>query len=173
MTKEIAMRLKLGLLTLAIALVVVAGIATGIWLWADGQAMAETGAQSAAVEKSDVPKAQIAKADDDDEEEAEDGDDDDGDDEEEGDDEGKEDENEVTVTLDQVPAPVRDAIRAEAGDNPIKEIEAETKNGQTIYEAEWVASGKEVELKLSADGKIIEKKVEDADDDDDEEEESD
>jgi len=167
------MRLKLGLLTLAITLVVVAGVAAGIWLWAGGQAMAETGAPGAAVEKSDVPKAHVAKADDDDEEEAADDDDDDGDDEEEGDDEDKEDENEVTVTIDQVPAPVRDTIRAEAGDNPIKEIEAETKNGQTIYEAEWVAGGKEVELKLSADGKIIEKKVEDADDDDDEEEESD
>jgi len=158
------MRLKLGLLTLAIAIVVVAGIAAGIWLWAGGQAMAETGAQGAAVEKSDVPKAHVAKADDDDE---------DGDDKEEGDHEDKEDENEVTVTLDQVPAPVRDAIRAEAGDNPIKEIEAETKNGQTIYEAEWVAGGKEVELKLSADGKIIKKKVEDADDDDNKEEERD
>lgn len=167
------MRLKLGLLTLAIALVVVAGVAAGIWLWAGGQAMAETGAPGAAVEKSDVPKAHVAKADDDDEEEAADDDDDDGDDEEEGDDEDKEDENEVTVTIDQVPAPVRDTIRAEAGDNPIKEIEAETKNGQTIYEAEWVADGKEVELKLSADGKIIEKKVEDADDDDDKEEKSD
>jgi len=151
---------------LAIALVVVAGVATGVWLWADGQAMAKTGAPSAAAGKSDAPKAQVAKADDDDE----DGDDEEeGDDEkeEEGDHEGKEDENEVTVTIDQVPAPVRDAIRAEAGDNPIKEIEAETKNGQTIYEAEWVAGGKEVELKLSADGKIIQKKVEDADDDDD------
>jgi len=167
------MRLKLGLLTLAITLVVVAGVAAGIWLWAGGQAMAETGAPGAAVEKSDVPKAHVAKADDDDEEEAADDDDDDGDDEEEGDDEDKEDENEVTVTIDQVPAPVRDTIRAEAGDNPIKEIEAETKNGQTIYEAEWVADGKEVELKLSADGKIIEKKVEDADDDDDKEEKSD
>ena len=167
------MRLKLGLLTLAITLVVVAGVAAGIWLWAGGQAMAETGAPGAAVEKSDVPKAHVAKADDDDEEEAADDDDDDGDDEEEGDDEDKEDENEVTVTIDQVPAPVRDTIRAEAGDNPIKEIEAETKNGQTIYEAEWVADGKEVELKLSADGKIIEKQVEDADDDDDKEEKSD
>ena len=54
------MRLKLGLLTLAIALVVVAGIATGIWLWAGGQAMAETGAPGAAVEKSAVPKAHVA-----------------------------------------------------------------------------------------------------------------
>jgi len=167
------MRLKLGLLTLAIALVVVAGVAAGIWLWAGGQAMAETGAPGAAVEKSDVPKAHVAKADDDDEEEAADDDDDDGDDEEEGDDEDKEDENEVTVTIDQVPAPVKNTIRAEAGDNPIKEIEAETKNGQTIYEAEWVADGKEVELKLSADGKIIKKKAEDADDNDDKEEERD
>jgi hypothetical protein len=76
------------------------------------------------------------------------------------------DKDEKNVTIDQVPAAVKAAILKEAGDNKIKESEAETKNGTTVYEAEWVADGKEVEIKVSADGAVLKKKVEDADDDD-------
>jgi hypothetical protein len=74
--------------------------------------------------------------------------------------------DEKTVTIDQVPAAVKAAILKEAGDNKIKEIEEKTKGGKTIYEAEWIADGKEVELKLSADGAVLKKKVEAADKDD-------
>jgi len=156
------MRLGLKLLLVAIALVVIGGVVSGVWMWTGGQAKADNGAKEAEVEKSDAPKAPAVKADDDDvEEEVEGDDDDDGDDDEDG---GKE-EDEVKLTIDQVPAAVRDAILAEAGNNPIKEIEAETKGGQTVYEAEWIAGGKEIELKLTADGTVIKKKVEDADDD--------
>jgi len=74
--------------------------------------------------------------------------------------------DEKKVTIDQVPAAVKAAILKEAGDNKIKEIEEKTKGDQKIYEAAWIADGKEVEIKLSADGTVLEKKVEEADKDD-------
>lgn len=74
---------------------------------------------------------------------------------------------EKKVTLDQVPAAVKDTILKEAGGNKITEIEEETKDGVTTYEAEWKADGKEIEIKVAADGKLLKKEVEDDDDDDD------
>ena len=74
--------------------------------------------------------------------------------------------DEKTVTIDQVPAAVKAAILKEAGDNKIKEIEEKTKGDQKIYEAAWIADGKEVEIKLSADGTVLKKKVEAAGKDD-------
>jgi uncharacterized membrane protein YkoI len=159
------MRLGLQILMAAIALILIGGVVSGVWTWMAGQAKAENGGPDAAVQKSDAPLAPTAKADDDDDDEEveeEDGDDDD----EDGDDEDEDEEDEVKLTLDQVPPAVKAAILAEAGDNPIKEIEAETKNGKTVYEAEWVSGGKEIELKVAADGTILKKEVEDADDDD-------
>jgi len=73
---------------------------------------------------------------------------------------------EVQVTLDQVPGPVRDAILREAAGARITEIERETKNGQTFYEAEFLRDGREVEIKLSPDGAVIGSAVEDDDDHD-------
>jgi len=147
------MRLGLQVLTAAIALILIVGVVSGVWMWLGGQAKAENVAPDAAVQKSDAPLAPTAKADDDD-------------DDEDGDDEDEDEEDEVKLTLDQVPPAVKAAILAEAGNNPIKEIEAETKDGKTVYEAEWIADGKEIELKVAADGKILKKEVEDADDDD-------
>ena len=158
------MRLGLQILMAAIALILIVGVVSGVWTWMAGQAKAENVGPDAAVQKSDAPLAPTAKADDDDDEdEDEDGDDDD---DEDGDDEDEDEEDEVKLTIDQVPPAVKAAILAEAGDNPIKEIEAETKNGKTVYEAEWVSGGKEIELKVAADGTILKKEVEDADDDD-------
>jgi len=97
-------------------------------------------------------------------EEADDDDDDD-DGDEDCDDGDDDDEDEVEVTLDQVPAAVKEAILKAAAGATIKEIEAETKNGQTVYEAEWVVDGKEIEITVSADGTILKREVEDADDD--------
>ena len=69
------------------------------------------------------------------------------------------------VTIDQVPAAVKATILKEAGDHKITEIEKETKDGKTIYEAEWVADGKEIEIKVAEDGTLLGKETEDADDD--------
>lgn len=75
--------------------------------------------------------------------------------------------NEEQVTLDQVPQAVKATILAEAEGGTIKEIERETKNGKTVYEADVILSGKEVEIKVASDGTLLAKEVEDADDDDD------
>jgi len=158
------MRLGLQILMAAIALILIVGVVSGVWTWMAGQAKAENVGPDAAVQKSDAPLAPTAKADDDDDEdEDEDGDDDD---DEDGDDEDEDEEDEVKVALGDCPKAVQDTILAEAAGNPIKEIEkAETKNG-TVYEAEWVSDGKEIEIKVASDGTLLKKEIEDADDDD-------
>lgn len=93
-------------------------------------------------------------------------DDDEGDDDDDGDD----GENEQAVTIDQVPAPVRATILAEAKGAQIKEIERETTKNGEVYEAEWIENGQNVEIKVAPDGKLLKRKVEqddDANDDDD------
>jgi len=81
------------------------------------------------------------------------------------DDDGDGSQDEEQVTLDQVPQAVKATILAEAKGGTIKEIERETKNGKTVYEAEVVLDGKEVEIKVASDGTLLAKEVEDADDD--------
>ncbi len=80
------------------------------------------------------------------------------------------DEDEEKVSIDQVPAAVKATILKEAGGATIKEIERETKNGKTAYEAEWVADGKEIEIKVAPDGALLKREVEEEDDDDGDEE---
>ena len=76
--------------------------------------------------------------------------------------------DEETVTLDQVPQAVRDTILREAGDAQITEIERETKNGKTVYEAEFLRNGQEIEIKVGPDGALLGQKVEmEGDDEDD------
>jgi len=82
------------------------------------------------------------------------------------DDDDDEDEDEEEVSIDQVPAAVKATILREAKGAAIKEIEKETKDGKTVYEAEFVAGGKEIEIKVSADGTLLKREVEDDDDDD-------
>ena len=82
------------------------------------------------------------------------------------------------VTIDQVPAAVKATILKEAGDNTITEIEEETKDGVTVYEAEWLnADGKEVEIKVAADGTLLKTEIDDddeeGDDDDDDDDDDD
>ena len=77
-------------------------------------------------------------------------------------------ETEKDVTIGQVPAAVKTTILKEAGDNTIEEIEKVSIDGKVAYyEAEWHAGGKEVEIKVDPDGKLLSKEVEDDDDDDD------
>ncbi len=66
------------------------------------------------------------------------------------------------VTIDEVPKPVRKTILKQAGKNKIREIEEVTQDGRTIYEAEWVAEGKEVDVQVGADGKLLGREVEGA-----------
>lgn len=80
------------------------------------------------------------------------------------DDDGEEEEE---LTIEQVPAAVKATILAEAAGATVKEIEREFKNGQTVYEAEWVVNGQEIEIKVAPDGTLLKKQVEEDDDDDD------
>lgn len=99
---------------------------------------------------------EVEKADDD-------GDKDEDKDDDEDDDEDDEDGQEIS--LDKVPDAVRATILKQAGKNKIEEVEAVV---VTLFEAEWKANGKEVEILVAANGKLLKKEVEDEDDDDDE-----
>lgn len=81
--------------------------------------------------------------------------------------------DEERVTIDQVPAAVRATILKEAKGGTIKEIERETENGKTIYEAEIIIDGKEVEIEVAVDGTLLGREIEEADDDDDDDEDDD
>jgi uncharacterized membrane protein YkoI len=67
----------------------------------------------------------------------------------------EEQEDEVQVSLEQVPALVKETILAEAQGGTIAEIELESENGQAVYEAEVVVDGQEIELTIAADGKLV------------------
>jgi uncharacterized membrane protein YkoI len=82
------------------------------------------------------------------------------------DEDDKHDEGGQKVSIDQVPAAVKATILKEAEGGTIKKIESKTENGKTTYEAEVLINGKEVEIKVAADGILLGKKAEDADDND-------
>jgi hypothetical protein len=88
---------------------------------------------------------------------------------------GDDDEKEVEVTIDQVPAAVKKTILSQAGKNKIEEIEKETKKGKVTFEAEWTEGEMEVEIKVAPNGKLlkVEKELKDNDDDDDDEDDDD
>ena len=74
--------------------------------------------------------------------------------------------NSTVVTLEQLPPAVRKTIEKEAAGNKIEEIEKEIEDGKTVYEAEVTIDGKEWEIEVAEDGKLI-SKAEDKEDDDD------
>ena len=79
--------------------------------------------------------------------------------------------DDITVSIDAVPAAVKATILAQAQGNAIREIEMETENGQTVYEAEVIIDGQETDILVAADGTLLGTEVDDeADDDDDEDE---
>jgi len=81
--------------------------------------------------------------------------------------------NDIEVSIDAVPAAVKATILAQAQGNPIREVEMETENGQTVYEAEVVIGGKEVEIRVAADGALLGQEVDDEDDDEADDDEDD
>ena len=76
-------------------------------------------------------------------------------------------EHEEEVTLEQVPAAVKATILKESAGGKITEIERERKNGTTVYEAEFLLDGKEIEIKIAADGALLGREVEGEEDDED------
>ncbi|MBA3698163.1 MAG: hypothetical protein H0W78_04860 [Planctomycetes bacterium] len=77
-------------------------------------------------------------------------------------------EEEQTLTLDQLPPVVKEAVLKQANGAKIKEIEAETKKGKTVYEVNFG----ETEVTFDANGTVLRSKVE-KDDDEDEDEKKD
>ena len=77
------------------------------------------------------------------------------------------DEHEEKVTLEQVPAAVKATILKESAGGKITEIERETKDGRTVYEAEFLRNGQEIEIKIAPDGTLLGREVEGAEDDED------
>ena len=68
--------------------------------------------------------------------------------------------DEVKVSMDQLPDAVKVTLMKEAGGGKIGEIAKETKDGKTVYEADVTIDGKEWELKIGEDGKLLNKKQE-------------
>jgi hypothetical protein len=83
------------------------------------------------------------------------------------------DEGEAEVALDQVPEAVMKAARAAVPGIVIEEAEREVENGVLVYELEGTANGKEYEIEVSADGKVLEIEEDDEDDDDDDDDDDD
>jgi len=83
-------------------------------------------------------------------------------------------EKETLVSIDRVPLAVRATLLGQGG--AIGEIEMQTENGQTVYEADVTINGQPFEVKVAADGSLISKESDDEDneeDGDDEEEDAD
>ena len=74
----------------------------------------------------------------------------------------EEDDDDIVVSIDQVPAPVKNAILAQAQGGKIVKIEVEDENGKKVYDAEILLDGKTTEVEIAADGTLLPK---DADDD--------
>jgi predicted phosphodiesterase len=68
--------------------------------------------------------------------------------------------NKEPVTLEQVPDAVRQAIRKQASGNEITKLEKEVKDEKTSFKAEWTLTDRKQELRLGADGGILESRQE-------------
>lgn len=63
-------------------------------------------------------------------------------------------EKEVKVSLDKVPAKVKDAIQKEVKDGKIEVIEQKTKDGKTFYEVEYAKDAKKMEFCVTPEGTV-------------------
>jgi hypothetical protein len=76
----------------------------------------------------------------------------------------KEDEDEsggeVKMSLNEVPAPVRETLVSAADGQTIKTVDKELgKNGQVVYETDVKSGGKNWEIRVAPDGKLLSKKI--------------
>ncbi|MCG3197782.1 MAG: PepSY domain-containing protein [Candidatus Omnitrophica bacterium] len=77
-------------------------------------------------------------------------------------------EEEVAVTLDQLPAAVKQTIEKETAGGTITELVKEIEDGKTIYEAEFTKDGKAFEVEVAEDGTLLAKEAGDEEDEDEE-----
>ena len=62
------------------------------------------------------------------------------------------------VTVDKLPAPVRATLEQETKGGKVTDIEKDLEKGQVIYEVEFTLDGKEWELDIAEDGKLLERR---------------
>ena len=72
----------------------------------------------------------------------------------------EEGENEVAVTMNDVPAAVRASLEHESVGGKVTEIERETKDGKTVYSADIELSGVTWDITVAEDGKVLSKEKE-------------
>lgn len=71
--------------------------------------------------------------------------------------EGKEGKKKEEIKLTDCPAVVQKTVKENAGGGEILEVEKSAKKGAVVYEAEVKkADGKKIDIKVTADGKLIE-----------------
>jgi len=75
-------------------------------------------------------------------------------------------EKEKEIPLSQVPEPALAAAQGAVEGITLTEAEMETEDGQTVYVLEGEAAGKEYEIEVTADGKVLEVEEETEQDDD-------
>ena len=75
-------------------------------------------------------------------------------------------ENEVKITIDQAPAAVQATLQKEAGGAKIADVDKETDDGKTVYEADAKIGDTPYEIKVAEDGTLISKKIDKDEDED-------
>ena len=75
-----------------------------------------------------------------------------------------EEQNEVKVKLADIPAPVRTTLDKESfGATLPDQVDKETDDGKTVYEADVKLDGKNYEIKVAPDGTLVSKKLDQED----------
>jgi uncharacterized membrane protein YkoI len=77
--------------------------------------------------------------------------------------------DEVEIKFADCPAAVQKTLTREALGTKIEEVEKDTDDGKTVYEAEVKIDGKEYEIVVAEDGTLLEKSLDDEDDEDEDE----
>lgn len=66
-------------------------------------------------------------------------------------------EQEVEVTLDQLPPAVKDTLTRESGGAPVGKIEREKEKGKVLYSAMITKGGKTWEVEIDGSGNVLER----------------
>jgi hypothetical protein len=74
------------------------------------------------------------------------------------------DADEVKVKFDDCPAAVKATLAKESGGATIATVDKENEDGKTIYEADATINGQNYEIKVSEDGKLVSKQIDNEDD---------
>ena len=75
----------------------------------------------------------------------------------------EEEENEVKMKFSEIPAAVQKTLTDTANGSKIETVDKETVKGKVVYEADVVIDGKNYEIKVAEDGKLISKELDSED----------